>query len=113
MASGNRSPAKRFWKQPAKCSCVGLSTVPVFENLLAPRLPVLVFYDYPREQWRHLRPTNPVESPFAALPLRTDAAKRYKGVDRTIAVTWKMLMVAEKRFRRLQAPELLRRNYRR
>ena len=65
------------------------------------------FYDYPREHWRHLRTTNPVESPFAALRLRTDAARRYKRVDRAIAVIWKMLMVAGKRFRRLQAPELM------
>ena len=74
---------------------------------------MVTFYDYPREHWRHLRTTNPVESPFAALRLRADAARRYKRVDRAIAVIWKMLMVAEKRFRRLQAPELLRRNYRR
>ena len=60
---------------------------------------MVTFYDYPREHWRHLRTTNPVESPFAALRLRTDAARRYKRVDRAIAVIWKMLMVAEKRFR--------------
>ena len=68
---------------------------------------MVTFYDYPREHWRHLRTTNPVESPFAALRLRTDAARRYKRVDRAIAVIWKMLMVAEKRFRRLHAPELM------
>ena len=48
-----------------------------------------------------------MESPFAALRLRTDAAKRYKRVDRATAVIWKMLMVAEKRFRRLKAPEVM------
>ena len=68
---------------------------------------MVTFYDYPKEHWRHLRTTNPVESPFAALRLRTDAARRYKRVDRAIAVIWKMLIVAEKRFRRLQAPELI------
>ena len=68
---------------------------------------MVTFYDYPKEHWRHLRTTNPVESPFAALRLRTDAARRYKSVDRAIAVIWKMLMVAGKRFRRLQAPELM------
>ena len=68
---------------------------------------MVTFYDYPKEHWRHLRTTNPVESSFAALRLRTDAARRYKRLDRAIAVIWKMLMVAEKRFRRLQAPELM------
>ena len=66
------------------------------------------FYDFPLEHWRHIRTTNPVESPFAALRLRTDAAKRYKRVDRAIAVIWKMLLVAESRFRRLKAPDLMR-----
>ena len=68
---------------------------------------MVTFYDFPKEHWGHLRTTNPVESPFAALRLRTDAAKRYKRVDRAIAVIWKMLMVAEQRFRRLKAPELI------
>ena len=40
------------------------------------------------------RTTNPVESPFAAPRLRTDAAKPYKRVDRATAVIWKMLMLA-------------------
>ena len=43
-----------------------------------------------------------------ALRLRTDAAKRFKRVDRAIAVIWKMLMVAENRFRRLKASELMK-----
>ena len=54
---------------------------------------MVTFYDFPAEHWRHLRTTNPVESPFAALRLRTDAAKRYRRVDRAIAVIWKMLMM--------------------
>ena len=44
---------------------------------------MVTFYDFPKEHWGHLRTTNPVESPFAALRLRTDAAKRYKRVDPT------------------------------
>lgn len=69
------------------------------------------FYEFPKEHWQHLRTTNPVESPFAALRLRTDAAKRYKKVDNAIVIIWKMLMVAQKRFRRLVAPELVREVY--
>ena len=34
---------------------------------------MVTFYDFPREHWKHLRTTNPVESPFAAVRLRTDA----------------------------------------
>ena len=72
---------------------------------------MLTFYRYPKEHWVHIRTTNVVESPFAALRLRTDAAKRFKKVERATAVIWKMLMVAQKRFRRLNAPELLAKVY--
>jgi len=66
------------------------------------------FYQFPKEHWKHLRTTNVVESPFAALRLRTDAAKRYKKVDNATAVIWKMLLLAEGRFRRLNAPERMK-----
>jgi len=39
--------------------------------------------------------------------LRTAAAKRFKKVDNSTAVIWKTLLIAEKTFRRLDAPELL------
>jgi putative transposase len=54
-----------------------------------------------------LRTTNVVESPFAAVRLRTDAARRYKKVANAETLIWKILMLAEKKFRRLKAPELL------
>lgn len=65
------------------------------------------FYDYPEEHWQHLRTTNPVESPFAAVRLRTDAGKRYKRVAGATALIWRLLMVAEQRFRKLNGAELL------
>lgn len=68
---------------------------------------LVTFYQFPREHWRHLRTTNVVESPFAAVRLRTSAAKRFKKVDSATAMIWKVLQVAETTFRRLNAPELL------
>jgi putative transposase len=53
------------------------------------------------------RRRNPVESPFAAVRLRTAAAKRFKKVENATAVIWKTLLIAEKTFRRLDARELL------
>ena len=61
----------------------------------------------PQDHWIHLRTTNVVESPFAAVRLRTDAARRYKKVANAEALIWKILMIAEKKFRRLNSPELL------
>ena len=68
---------------------------------------MVAFYDFPEDHWKHLRTTNVVESPFAALRLRTTAAKRFKRVESATALIWKLLLVAEKRFRRLDAPHLL------
>ncbi len=68
---------------------------------------LVTFYQFPREHWRHLRTTNVVESPFATARLRTSAAKRFKKVESATAIIWKMLQVAERTFRRLNAPELL------
>lgn len=48
-----------------------------------------------------------VESPFAAVGLRTDATKCYKKVAHAEALIWKILIIAEKKFRRLNAPRLL------
>lgn len=48
-----------------------------------------------------------VESPFAAVRLRTTAGKRYKRIDSATGLIWKLLQVAEGHFRRLNAPELL------
>ena len=68
---------------------------------------LVTFYQFPREHWKHLRTSNPIESPFAAVRLRTAAAKRFKKVENATAVIWKTLLIAEKTFRRLDAPELL------
>ena len=68
---------------------------------------MVTFYAFPKEHWRHLRTTNVVESPFAPVRLRTSAAKRYKKVASASALIWRMLLVAEKSFRRLNSPELL------
>ena len=68
---------------------------------------MVAFYNFPEVHWRHLRTTNIVESPFASVKLRTTAAKRYKKVENATALIWKVLCVAERRFRKLNAPELL------
>lgn len=68
---------------------------------------MVTFYDFPEAHWKHLRTTNIIESPFASVRLRTGAAKRYKKVESATALIWKLLTVAEKRFRRLDAPHLL------
>ena len=47
------------------------------------------------------------ESPFAVVRLRTTAAKRYQKIENATAVVWKVLMIAEKSFRKLDEAHLL------
>lgn len=69
---------------------------------------MMTFFRFPQEHWKHLRTSNVVESPFQRVRLRTDAAKRYKLVKNATAVIWKTLLIAESRFRKLNAPKLLK-----
>jgi len=72
---------------------------------------VLTVHQFPKSRWGHLRTSNPIESPFAALRLRTDAAKRFKRVKNATTVIWRMLLVAPQPFRRLHAPEVMKEAY--
>lgn len=68
---------------------------------------MVTFYAFPKEHWRYLRTTNIVVSPFDSMQLRTNASRRYKRVKGAKVIMWKLLRVAEKSWRKLQAPELL------
>lgn len=68
---------------------------------------LVTFYQFPQEHWIHLRTTNVVESPFAAVRLRTTTAKRFRKVDNATALIWKLLLVAESAFRKLKGTGLL------
>jgi transposase-like protein len=67
---------------------------------------MVTYYAFPAPHWRHLRTTNVIESPFDAVRLRTSAAKRFKRVENATALIWKLLLVAEHQFRKLNAPHL-------
>jgi transposase-like protein len=68
---------------------------------------MISFYSFPKEHWKHLRTSNVIESPFHAVRLRTSASKRYRRTDNAEAIIWKLLMLAERTFRKLDAPQLL------
>jgi transposase-like protein len=75
------------------CTKTGLATVG--QGLDRDWDRMVAFYQFPKAHWKHLRTTNPVESPFAAVRLRTAAAKRYGQVLNATAVIWKTLLIAE------------------
>lgn len=59
------------------------------------------FYDFPLEHWVHLRTTNPLESVFSAVRLRTDVAKRMKRCDSAWYLVFKVALRLSERWRPL------------
>jgi transposase-like protein len=68
---------------------------------------LLTFYDFPAEHWIHLRTTNPVESTFATVRLRTNKTRGMLTRDTMITMVFKLSLSAQKRWRRLNKPERL------
>jgi putative transposase len=65
------------------------------------------FYDYPAEHWRHLRTTNPIESSFATVKLRTKVTKGAGSKAAALAMAYKLLATAQERWRRFNGHELI------
>ncbi|MEZ4647310.1 MAG: IS256 family transposase [Candidatus Eisenbacteria bacterium] len=68
---------------------------------------LLTFYDFPAEHWRHIRSTNAIESSFATVRLRTRVTKGAGTRSRALTMAFKLLAMAEKRWRRVNKPELV------
>src|SRR6202050_2160755 len=65
------------------------------------------FYDFPAEHWRHLRTTNPIESAFATVKLRTRVTKGAGSKKAALAMAYKLLDAASERWRRFNGHELI------
>lgn len=59
------------------------------------------FYDFPGEHWTHLRTTNPIESPFAAVRLRTNVAKRIRRRENAVYLVFKIIQRLNRSWRPL------------
>jgi transposase-like protein len=75
--------------------------------LLDSRNQLLVFFDFPAAHWKHLRTTNPIESTFATVRLRTRVTKGPGSRSAGLAMVYKLLETAAKTWRKLSSPELL------
>ena len=69
--------------------------------------PLTAFYDFPAEHWRHLRTTNPIESSFATVKLRTRVTKGAGSKAAALAMAYKLLAAAQQRWRRFNGHELV------
>jgi transposase-like protein len=69
--------------------------------------PLTAFYAFPAEHWRHLRTTNPIESSFATVKLRTRVTKGAGSKAAALGMAYKLLKAAEERWRRFNGHELV------
>jgi transposase-like protein len=68
---------------------------------------LLAFYDFPAEHWKHIRTSNPIESTFATVRLRTDKTKGCLSRQTALAIIFKLAKSAERHRRRLDGSERL------
>lgn len=68
---------------------------------------LLAFFDFPAEHWVHLKTTNPIESTFATVRLRTKVTKGPGSKAAGLAMAFKLLEAAQDRWRAVNAPHLV------
>lgn len=77
------------------------------ECLAKDRDELMTFYDFPAEHWMHLRTTNPIESVFATVRLRTYKTKGCGTTTATVTMAYKLMESASKRWRLLNGSALM------
>jgi len=68
---------------------------------------LLAFYDFPAEHWIHLKTSNPIESTFATVRLRTRVTKGPGSRVAGLAMAFKLIDAAQDRWRKVNGPELV------
>jgi putative transposase len=68
---------------------------------------LLAFYDFPAEHWVHLRTTNPIESTFVTVRLRQRVTKGPGSRAAGVAMAFKLIESAQRRWRLVNAPHLV------
>ena len=77
------------------------------ECLLKDQEVLLTYFAYPKEHWVSLKTTNPIESIFATVKLRTNAARRIRSPRSGLYLVFQLILRTQKRWRRLNAPHLV------
>lgn len=77
------------------------------ECLHKDRSALLTFYDFPALHWSHIRTTNPIESTFATVRLRTSKTRGCVSRGGLLAMVFKLTKVAEQKWYKLKGSELL------
>ena len=77
------------------------------ECLVKDQAAMLTFYDFPAEHWIHLRTTNPIESTFATVRLRTVKSRGCGSRASILSTVFKLAQSAEQRWQKLRGAELI------
>ena len=77
------------------------------ECLSKDREVLLTFYDFPALHWQHLRTTNPIESTFATVRLRTNKTRGCVSRGGLLTMVFKLTKVAEQKWHKLKGNEFL------
>ena len=77
------------------------------ERLIKDRERLLSFYDFPAEHWKHIRTTNPIESTFATVRLRTAKTKGCLSRKTALAMVYKLILSAKRKWRKLDGSNQL------
>ena len=76
-------------------------------KLVKDRDALLTFYDFPAEHWKHIRTSNPIESTFATVRHRTKRTKGCLSRKSGLAMAFKLMMSAQKKWRKLDGQNRL------
>jgi transposase-like protein len=104
MAPGIKEAEKNFdvfidlygAKYPKATECLGKD-----------RDKLLNFYSYPAEHWKHIRTTNPIESTFATVRLRTKKVRNCFSSQTVVTMVFQLCRCAEKRWQKINAVKKL------
>jgi putative transposase len=77
------------------------------ECLAKDREELLAFYDFPAEHWKHIRTTNPIESTFATVRLRTAKTRGCLSRMTLLTMIFRLCLSAQRRWRRLDGRDRL------
>jgi len=77
------------------------------ECLLKDRDVLLTYFDYPAAHWQSIKTTNPIESIFSPVRLRTNAARRIKSPRSALYLIFQLIVRAQQRWRCINAPEMV------
>jgi transposase-like protein len=104
MAPGKQEAQKAF---DLALERYGAKYSGAMECLKKDREELLTFYDFPAEHWIHIRTSNPIESAFSTIRLRTAKTRNCGSRETTLMMIFKLAQSAERRWKRLKGHKLL------